>query len=150
MPYDNICLCNFYLCEEYETIVLLPREEKLISKTFELEKKFIRHEDGFYYLDMTIDCPYFQRGASRNSCQIYEWRPIDCRIFPFYPRFDIDNNTYNLLRSNTYCPVANKELSSMERDVGKVIGLVNNFVSKAWKTAYNKLNHQRLCNNLCV
>ena len=138
-PYDDICPCNCYLCEEHETLILLPNEEQLISKECELGKKFIRHEDGFYYLDMTIDCPYFQREASGGSCQIYEWRPVDCRIFPFYLRFDIENNTCDLLRSNTYCPVAKEKLSSMERDVGKVIDLVNRFASKAWKITYNKL-----------
>ena len=148
--YDNICPCNCYLCEEYETIILLPNEDKLISKQFKLGKKFIRHEDGFYYLDMSVDCPHFRREDSRSSCEIYELRPVDCRIFPFYPRFNIDNNTYNVLRSNTYCPVAKEELFSMERDVGKVLDLVNKFASKAWKVTYNRLNHQRLCDNLCI
>ncbi|MDD5064858.1 MAG: YkgJ family cysteine cluster protein [Phycisphaerae bacterium] len=149
-PYDNICPCNCYLCEERETAMLLPNEEKLILRESNSTDQFKKHNDGFFYLDMGMSCPFFEKKNDKGECAIYLTRPVDCRIFPFYPYFNLKTNSYVLMQSETYCPIAKDTSIEMERDVKIVLDIVNKFVSKAWKETYNKLNYQRLHNNFCT
>jgi Fe-S-cluster containining protein len=142
--YDNICPRRCWLCEHNETLMLLPNEELLISLDSQLISHFARHADGFYYLDMGIQCPYFITTDSNGKCLAYDERPIDCRIFPFYPDFNLKNNSYTLLKSELYCPLSKTDLSEMEYDVRKVLDEVNKFAPNSWKLLYNKLNYQRV------
>lgn len=138
-PYDGICPHNCYLCEVHEDVIFLPNEEKLITTNPNFINKFLKHKNGFYYIDDNTHCPYFVEHI-KTECLIYRERPIDCRIFPFYPLFNIEAHTYDLKVSETYCPISNKVLPEMERDVIKVIDVINNNVSVSWKEMYNKLN----------
>lgn len=145
-PYDYICPRRCYLCEHHETAILLPNEEKLITRQPEMIEYFVRHDDGFYYLDMGTECPYLKIVDDSGDCIIYKERPVDCRIFPFFPRFNVEDNSYELLRSDLYCPISNNNLDNMEHDVKRVLDIVNIHVSKTWKEIYNKLNYQRIRN----
>jgi Fe-S-cluster containining protein len=142
--HDNICPRQCYLCERYETAILLPHEEKLIASQPELITQFIKHEEGFYYLDMNIECPYFSFRDNKGDCVIYDERPVDCRIFPFFPKFDLQSKSYELLRSEIYCPISTKDLFSLEKDVKRALDIINETASVSWKQTYNELNYQRL------
>ncbi len=143
-PYNNVCPRECYLCEEPETAMLLPNEEKLIHEYADKINNFIKHEDGFYYLNTKTDCSFFSIKNNKNECIIYSDRPVDCRIFPFYPEFNLKNNSYSLLRSEMHCPISNENLSDMENDVKKVLDIINRSVPKSWKEAYNRLNRECL------
>jgi Fe-S-cluster containining protein len=140
IPYDSICPRNCDLCEEYETAIFLPNEDKLVTDHYESFKHFIKHEEGFHYVDMTIDCPFFVKNNNMSQCSIYRQRPIDCRIFPFYPFFNVEDNSYILLRSEEYCPLSREKLTMMENDVKTVIDVISKQASKSWKETYNLLN----------
>jgi Fe-S-cluster containining protein len=152
--YDNICPRSCCLCEHYETAILIQNEDQLISRNPELINYFIKHQEGFYYLDMDTECPYLSLKNEQGECLIYNERPVDCRIFPFYPKFNLEDNSYILLRSKFYCPLSTNALLIMEQDVKKVLDVVNVSVSKPWKQLYNRLNYQRVkslstCKSLC-
>jgi Fe-S-cluster containining protein len=126
--------------------MLLPNEETLIFTNPNLIEKFLKHEEGFYYLDMNTDCPYFQEEGSSGECKIYNDRPIDCRIFPFFPKFDLSNNKYVLYRSEWYCPINVDSINKMKQCVKSVLDIVNDNVSYNWKKTYNCLNYKRFKN----
>jgi Fe-S-cluster containining protein len=148
LPYDNICPRNCFLCENYETAMLLPNEEKLIGTNPELINRFLKHDEGFFYLDINTDCPFFCEEDKSGECQTYCHRPVDCRIFPFFPKFDLMAGTYTLIKSNWYCPINDASILKMERDVRKVLDVVNMNVSVEWKRTYNELNYQRIKDKL--
>ncbi len=142
-PYDYICPPTCCLCEKHENMILLSNEENIISHRTDLITRFIKHESGFYYLNATTNCPYFFN-HKKNKCIIYEDRPIDCRIFPFYPTFNLITNTYILNINETYCPISQKIKPDMNRDVKIVLDVINRIASTSWKETYNKLNNIRL------
>lgn len=142
--HDYICPRSCFSCEHNETAILLPLEEQMIFTQPELIKHFCKHSEGFYYLDMEMECPYLSVAGNAGECIIYKERPVDCRIFPFYPKFNLENNSFDLLRSESYCPISKCDLPMMERDVITVISIINDTVSSVWKQTYNELNHKRL------
>src|SRR4030042_260002 len=146
MPYDNICpqQCYHCACEEYENAILLPNEEKLISSHEKYMKSFSKHRDGFYYLDVNKNCPFLQKKSHQSKCLIYDTRPFDCRIFPFYPHFDLINVSYKVLKSRINCPLTKNDMNQMENDVTKLLDIVNRLVPGSWKEMYNSLNYQVL------
>lgn len=147
-PYDGICPRNCSRCEDYENAIFLPDEENLIPIHQQSMNLFIGHKDGFYYLNINMDCPYLLKENNKGTCLIYNKRPIDCRIYPFYPQFDLENNSYILLKAGTYCPLANKRLQDMERDVRRVLNVINKLVPTSWKETYNNLNYE--CSNRLI
>jgi Fe-S-cluster containining protein len=144
--YDNICpqYCSQCACEVHENALLLPNEEMVISSHRELIKHFNRHKDGFYYLNVKNKCPFLSKINGLSKCEIYEERPLDCRIFPFYPHFNLDNDTYLLLKSKIDCPLTKDNLFQMEADVKRVVDAINYLVPASWKSMYNELNYEVL------
>lgn len=65
-------------------------------------------------------CPYFN--VSHNSCNIYESRPLDCKLYPFMITYD-PSYTKAILALDANCPYA-KELACLKEEVKKYIDTI--------------------------
>lgn len=137
VKYDNICPKDCTYCEYKELMILLPGEEKYWNYSNECLKKFHAYEGRYYYLESKNEpCPFFMN----KSCDVYGKRPIDCRIFPFFLVFNIEEKAFIIDKAGKYCPIVDKIPAGFEEDVIKVCEIINKEVPDDWKLLYNKTN----------
>ena len=68
------------ICCKYPLI--LPSERKAISKSLGLFRRRLLKRQGPFYRIESDPCPFLKRSGSKRECEIYEKRPLSCRIFP--------------------------------------------------------------------
>lgn len=138
--YSAICPANCDKCEDREDLLLLPSEEEFIIQNQPSSKFCIKDEDGFCYIKDDSPCPKFN---SNSKCDIYQFRPLDCRSFPVVPRFSLVNSTsIDFFFANSYCPlIKNKELSKefIKTTIYCWKSIVI-YLPLKWKELYNNLN----------
>lgn len=133
--YDGICPRDCDLCEDNETLVLLPAEAELIASSLPVLNK---HDAGRALAaasGSTEDCP--MRCTACSSCHIYENRPLDCRSFPVVPEFSEDGNDVNVRISRKYCPIADKLPPGFVDSVRRVWQSLAPYLPADWKHYYN-------------
>jgi len=92
-----------------ETYQKMPRflPYKESSNVFQVELGLARRESGgFYYV-----CPFLDVGDHR--CRIYEKRPLDCRLWPFFFSEDKENGEVNISYFAGSCLAFNRASGSM-------------------------------------
>jgi len=138
-PFDDICPCGCHHCEEGESLILMPAEE-LYWKYLEMSiSEFNISTECFHYLAASDHhCPFYKKYVCLN----YDRRPIDCRMFPLYPIFDINNDTVSLGKEDTYCLIAKELKLDFILAVTEVCKLLNENMSLEWKIFYNKMNER--------
>jgi len=144
VKYDNICPKDCTYCEYKELMILLPGEEKYWNYSNERLKKF-HFFKGYYYLESKNEpCPFF----TNKYCNVYEKRSIDCRIFPFFLVFNIEEKSFIIEKAGKYCPIVNQLPTGFEEDVIKACEVINKEVPDDWKLLYNKTNLTPSLSNL--
>jgi Fe-S-cluster containining protein len=139
--------CN--LCENRESLMLLPHEEELIqdnSGKKDQSNMFLKNCYGYYYQPLGFSCP---RLHSSGACKMYNKRPFDCRSFPVIPRFRLDkDNSIEFFLSNPYCPI----LQNLSNDFIKITIECWQYIAENlpidWKATYNELNQHSYTNKI--
>ncbi len=141
--FDHICPNGCIKCEHKESVVFLPGEEGFQDLDVGSHQGF-NTRDGFYFLSADDHhCTFF----NNSKCEIYSERPIDCRMFPLYPVFDIEANTVEIGTSDKYCPIVDNIPDDFIIAVISVCNLISKNVSNKWKFLYNEMNSKALQNN---
>ena len=136
--FDGMCPRDCQACEDPEAMVLLPGEEEFLGCAAVDLAKLLRTEDGFLCIPESHkgDCPWLEPG----ECSIYACRPVDCRIFPLYPVFDVESGAFTLKRAESHCPGARNLPEGFENAVREVCHLVNQQAQPEWKKLYNRIS----------
>ncbi len=131
--------CN--LCENRESLMLLPYEEELIQDSSgkrDQSSMFLKNCYGYYYQPLGFSCP---RLHSSGTCKMYHKRPFDCRSFPVIPRFQLDdNNSIEFFLANPYCPILQDLSNNFIITTIKCWQYIAENLSSDWKITYNELN----------
>ncbi len=147
--FSGMCPPACTLCENRETLMLLPYEEELIqdnSGKKDRSKMFLKNDCGYYYQPFGFSCPMLH---SSGTCKVYHKRPFDCRSFPIVPRFQLDNdNSIEFFLANPYCPI----LQDLSRNFIKITSESWQYIAENlpfdWKATYNKLNQHSYTNKI--
>lgn len=135
--FDHICPLGCNVCEEKETLVLLPTEETFWMYPDDYISAFRITSQGYLYiLESDEHCPFF----NGTICSDYDHRPIDCRIHPLYPVFNINDNTFLMGIASSYCPMANSLPREFIMSAIKVCTMLNRKAPLQWKKLYNEIN----------
>ena len=138
-PFDNICPADCCACEQSESMVLIPGEERFHCYPKEAMNCFRSDANGVIYQEGADgSCPFYQD----NHCFKYHNRPVDCRIFPLYPIFEIEERSFRIARAGVYCPIHNDIKDPFLKTVTEVCSLLNMLMNNNWKSRYNALNEQ--------
>ncbi len=136
-PFDGICPRDCNLCEERETLMLLPGESELIAgdprESPVSGRILLRVLDAAHASDEA--CPL--QCSSCKSCRIYESRPIDCRSFPVVPTLALDGDDVHVTVSRTYCPIADKLPDGFIDAVRRAWQTLSPFLDDNWKQSFN-------------
>ena len=74
---DNICLkCTIDCCKKWSPF-LSEYDKKRIRKINKSENLF----DGNLFNTKNKRCPFYNK--NKKICKIHEYRPLDCRIYPY-------------------------------------------------------------------
>ncbi len=147
--FSGMCPDACMLCENRESLMLLPYEEELIqdnSTKKDQSDMFLENDCGYYYQPLGFSCPMLQ---SSGTCKMYHKRPFDCRSFPVVPRFQLDkDNSIEFFLANSYCP----QLQNLSNNFIKITidcwRYISENVPSDWKILYNKLNQHSYINKI--
>ena len=129
-PFDGICPQDCNLCEERETLVLIPGEDHLApndGRTRDLLRVMSE-------IDPQRPCP--AQCSRPSSCSIYNQRPLDCRSFQVVPRFEADGKVSTEI-SRSHCPIADTLPDGFEEAVRVAWEGIEPHLPDEWKQAYN-------------
>jgi Fe-S-cluster containining protein len=139
--FSGMCPPACTLCENRESLMLLPYEEELIQDNSGKKGQsniFLKNDCGYYYQPLGFSCPMLH---SSGSCKMYNKRPFDCRSFPVVPRFQLDkDNSIEFFLANSYCPQLQNLSSKFIKITIECWRYIAENLSSEWKTTYNKLN----------
>ena len=138
-PFDNICPQRCSECEEKESLVIFPQEESFWNYTKKEVSTFLRNEEGYLYLPVSgPGCPFYKN----KSCSEYKRRPFDCRMFPYYPIFDIYENAFvvNKEMACQFLIIPQEAQEDFRQAVIAVSDLLNINMPISWKIFYNLMN----------
>ena len=122
-------------------MVLLPSEERARKYEPLSTGGFAVTTQGFHYLASDgCPCPFFVGGL----CSVYPIRPIDCRMFPLFPLFEIETDSFSLVRAGKYCPLHRRLTGDFVEACADVCHLLNSEMPVEWKRLYNTQNRPRL------
>ena len=135
--FDGICPRDCNLCEEKETLVLIPGEARRIAQAARdsLDER-ARLTQSLHESDQSSESCRMQCSAC-NSCRIYPERPVDCRSFPVVPEFSLVDNTIRVRVSRSYCPIAETLPPGFVETVQRVWQELSEFLPSDWKRRYN-------------
>ncbi|MCH8853011.1 MAG: hypothetical protein IID41_10220 [Planctomycetes bacterium] len=135
-PFDGICPRDCSLCEEKETLVLIPGEAETIAEEVGADAavkgsllRMLKDADG-----SDKACP--MQCTACKSCEIYPTRPIDCRSFPVVPEFSADGRV-QVRVSRSYCPIADDLPDGFVQTVQRVWQELSPHLPDDWKRRYN-------------
>lgn len=138
-PYDGICPTGCCACEQHESIILIPGEEIFHCYSKEAVNSFRTDKNGIIYQEGADGfCPFYQ--DQDGHCANYNSRPIDCRMFPLFPIFEVEERGFRIARAGVYCPIHDDIKDSFLRDVTEICSLLNMLMDNNWKSRYNELN----------
>ena len=144
--YSGMCPSGCTLCEDRETLMLLPCEDEFIHENSEKDQTnmFFKDKCGFCYQPKGFACPMLH---SSGTCKVYKTRPFDCRSFPVVPRFQLDkSNSIEFFLTDSYCPILNNLSSKFIKTTIDCWQSIAENLPADWKIMYNKLN-QHCYNN---
>lgn len=117
--------CCDYVGTDIDMSVILPPEIKIIKEKYKLQISDFASaiELGKKEKDKTLKtlyqlkkdpktgiCPFFKN----HQCQIYEDRPIDCRIFPFDIKLKEDGKCYLIQYHNDKCRISDCKVNNIK------------------------------------
>lgn len=142
MPFDGICPAGCCACEQHESMVLIPGEEAFHCYPKETMNCFRTDDNGVIYQE-GVDgyCPFYQDKHYSQHCSKYHNRPVDCRIFPLFPIFEIKESSFRIARAGDYCPIHDDIKDPFLKAVTEVCSLLNMSMNNDWKNRYNELNN---------
>ncbi len=147
--FSGMCPKTCALCENRESLMLLPYEEELIqdnSGKIDQNNMFLKDRCGYYYQPLGFSCPMLH---SSGTCKMYHKRPFDCRSFPVVPRFQLDKgNSIDFFLANPYCPLLQNLSSDFIKITIECWRYFAENLSSDWKTSYNKLNQHSYINKV--
>ena len=137
-PFDGICPRDCNLCEERETLVLVPGESRLIPTALtdvpDQRRRLLQVLDAS---DSSNEACKLQCSTC-NSCRIYASRPVDCRSFPAVPDFDLKGNDVRVNVSRSYCPIADELPAGFVEAVRCAWQVLSPFLTTEWKKRFNE------------
>jgi Fe-S-cluster containining protein len=147
-PFDGICPTGCHACEFRESMLLI-NEEAATRGYKDVHLNAFKHESSniFYLRADDGPCPFLLNG----TCSDYSIRPVDCRIFPLFPIFDIDLRQFRLAIAGHYCPLHLKvqehntpDWESFVLTVYQICSWLNDMMPDSWKHLYNEINLLRM------
>ena len=135
-------ICPQRMCEDQESVMLLPYENEYIKEKLNLKKLPFRTikvgDEKIGFESYKVPCPCYNKKSKK--CGVYIARPIDCRTYPVVIYFT-KTGKMRFGLADEYCPVAKKKLVSKEyiSIMKKVWKMFENLLSKEWKEKYNEL-----------
>lgn len=123
-------------CKRRESPLVFPEERNLIVK--ETGKDFFKEMNGYYIIPKD-PCPYLEN----NRCSIQKIKPLHCRIFPIYLKWDGKPR----LAITTECPAVpklGKEWMELAIEEGKKLLSINPKVIKNYLRIYGDAFKARL------
>ena len=146
--FSGTCPKGCALCEDRETLMLLPYEDEFMHRNIEKKQidMFLKNSSGYHYQPLGFSCSMLQ---SSGTCQVYPKRPFDCRSFPIVPRFSLDkNNSIEFFLANSYCPILNTLPSNFIKNTIKCWKYIAENLPLDWKKMYNNLNQHCYTNQI--
>ncbi len=149
---SNNCCCS----KDVDLPCLMPSEVEIISKKTRLDKKTfakkielskLRNDKNLkdmYQMrsnDKTGGCYFYQN----NKCQIYQYRSIDCKLFPYDIILEEDGKYYLVCYILDKCLTKKIESSKIE-DVSYNIRLLVNLMKPYLREYNDKILYPRLSN----
>ena len=135
------CICphGCRLCEDRETLMLVPYEDELMGIENEQSRTFLRDGCGYCYQPRGYSC---KKLHSSGICTIHKKRPFDCRSFPIVPRFRLDKrNIIDFYLVDDYCPMLNEVSAGFIKTTIECWQSIIEHLPYDWKVMYNHLNH---------
>ncbi len=148
--FSGMCPSGCNLCEDRETLMLLPYEEEFIREDIEKNKinMFLKDCCGYCYQPIGYSCSMLHPSG---VCKVYQKRPYDCRSFPIVPRFKLDkNNSIDFFLTNSYCPILNNLPKNFIKTTIECWRSIVGTLPDGWKIMYNKLNQHCYTNQIPV
>lgn len=138
------CCCN---CEEIDMPILLPFEvETIMTKTKKTADSFSKKLTAHLYQMKRrgdkdeSECIFFVN----NKCSIYEYRPLDCRMFPF--DFREINGEYWVVYYNKVChaiPTEKDEIDVCAHNMRPLLEIMLPYMSECLDPVFNKRLQQQ-------
>jgi len=143
---SDLCPSGCSLCENKETLMLLPFEDEYICSESGKDQRdmYLKNQNGHCYQPPGFSCSNL---GLTGACRIYQVRPFDCRSFPIVPKFGPDH-AIDFYLAGSYCPLIDKLPEYFIRTTIECWESIFENLPNDWKNMYNRLNEHNYSNQI--